>query len=129
MRADDRGLRILLSALLAALLVGLLLSGSLMGPGMMGRGMMWGSGPWASNPTVGGWTWGLSMALVMLVRLAFWGALLVGIVLLGRWLISRPTAPARATPGEEPLAILKRRYAAGEIDQPTYERMKQELGS
>jgi putative membrane protein len=67
------------------------------------------------------------MALGMLAMLGFWGALIVGIILLVRWAIGLgPGAPGQ--PGtEDPLAILRRRYAAGEIDQATYERMKREL--
>jgi uncharacterized membrane protein len=42
-----------------------------------------------------------------------------------RWLLGH--AHAGADRGDEdPLAILRRRYAAGEIDQATYERMKRE---
>jgi putative membrane protein len=73
-----------------------------------------------------GWLWGLGMGLGGLVMLAFWGALIAGGILLVRWLLGHAHAGADRG-GEDPLAILRRRYAAGEIDQATYERMKREL--
>jgi putative membrane protein len=104
--------------LIVAALIAVVLSGTTMGPGMMGPGMMWGYG---SSGSVGAW----GMALGMLAMLAFWVALIAGVVLLVRWAASL-TAVAGT---DAPLAILKRRYAAGEIDQPTYERMKAELAA
>jgi putative membrane protein len=89
---------------------------------MMGPGMMWGYG---SAGTIAGW----GMALGMLAMVAFWIALIAGVVLLVRWAAGQGAAPTAAPGTDDPVAILKRRYAAGEIDQPTYERMKQELGS
>jgi putative membrane protein len=126
---DNRGLLTLLVVLILIILVGALLGG-MMGPGMMwgmGPGMMWGYGGSATAPTTGGWAWGLGMALGMLATLAFWGALIVGIVLLVRWAFAQiPGGPGRVGT-DDALAILRRRYAAGEIDQATYERMKREL--
>jgi putative membrane protein len=122
---DDRGLKVLFGILLATLVVAVLAGGSMMGPGMMGPGMMWGYGSGGAPPIAG--SWGISMALGMLVMVAFWGALILGIVLLVRWAIGQVPA-AGATPGAgDAVAILKRRYAAGEIDRQTYEQMKQEL--
>ena len=131
MSADYRKMGILLAVLVAVILVGALLSGTIgpgmMWPGMMGPGMMWGYGSAGTAPTAGGWTWGLGMAFGMLAMLAFWAALVIGIVLLVRWGTSRSSGGPDQMDAAEPLAILRRRYAAGEIDQPTYERMKQEL--
>ena len=50
--------------------------GGMMGPGMMRPGAMPG----------GGWGWGLGMGIGALAMLAFWGALIVGVVLLARGL-------------------------------------------
>lgn len=44
--------------------------GGMMGPGMMGRG--------------GGWMWGVGMWLGGLAMLVFWGALIVGAILVVR---------------------------------------------
>jgi putative membrane protein len=104
---------------LGALVVALARS-AMMGTGMMGPRMMWGYG---GSGAVGGW----GMALGMLAMLTFWIALIAGIVLLVRWAVGQVAAPTASTGGDDPVAILQRRYAAGEIDRQTYERMKAEL--
>jgi putative membrane protein len=91
------------------------------GPGMMGLGYAGQGGIPAGN----GWLWGLGMGLGGLMMLAFWGAVIIGVVLLVRWATGRG---ATADGGDEPLTILRRRYAAGEIDKETYERMRSEFG-
>ena len=123
MRDDNRTLLVILGVLVAALLIGPLLMGGMMGTGFAGPGMMgWGYVGGAPG-TTSGWVWGLGMALGGLLMLAFWGALIVGVVLLVRSVTRRGGSTA-----EDPLIILRRRYAAGEIDQPTFERMRAELG-
>jgi putative membrane protein len=117
--------------LILVAVLGSLLGGGMMGStwpaGMMGPGMIRGFRAPEGAPILAGRAWGLAMAIGMLAMLAFWGALIVGVVLLVRW-IAGLTPPAAGPGGaEEPLAILRRRYAAGEIDQATYERMKREL--
>ena len=109
---DNTG-RNLVVALVILLVVALALSstmGGMMGPGMMGRG--------------GGWMWGFGMWLGGLAMLVFWGALIVGAVvvvrLIGGGLLGRdvPTSP---------LDILKRRYASGEITREQYEQVRKDL--
>lgn len=125
MKQDNRGLLAVLGVLVLTLLLGPLLMGGMMGPGFVGPGMMgWGYATGAA-PTGNGWVWGLGMALGGLMMLAFWGALIVGVVFLVRWATGRGTTPSSA---DDPLTILRRRYAAGEIDQPMFERMSSELG-
>ena len=120
MGGDHRGLVLVLGVLILLVLLGPLLGGGMMGPGMMGSG-----GP--GGPIgAGGWAWGLAMALGALSMLAFWGALIVGVVLLVRWLAGT-TARSGAAPHESPLDILRRRYAAGEITREEYEQMRQVL--
>lgn len=128
---DGKMLGLIFGGLVIIALLGPLLGGLLMGgwggAGMMGPGMMGGYwGPWsATEPRVDGWGWGLLMGFGMLSMLAFWGAILLGLVLLARWLLGQG---GTASPGsQDPLAILQRRYARGEIDQPTYERMRHDL--
>jgi putative membrane protein len=126
MGTDDRGPKILLGALVLVVLVGTMLGGTLMGPGMMGPGMMWGYGN-PGAPAAGSWAWGLTMGFGMLMMLAFWAALIIGAVLLVRWATGQPRGARGSTWPDDPAEILRRRYAAGEIDQTTYQRMKAEL--
>jgi putative membrane protein len=129
MGTDDRGLKILLGVLLLVILIGTVLGGTLMGPGMMGPGMMWGYGNPGAPAAAGSWSWGLTMGFGMLMMLAFWTALIVGAVLLVRWAIGQPREDRGTTWPGDPAEILRRRYAAGEIDQTTYQQMKAELNS
>jgi putative membrane protein len=127
MGTDERGAKTLLGVLILVILIGTVLGGTLMGPGMMGPGMMWGYGNPAAVATGGSWTWGLTMGFGMLLMLAFWAALIVGAALLVRWAIGQPRGTTRAESSEDPSDILRRRYAAGEIDQATYQGMQAEL--
>jgi putative membrane protein len=133
MRTEHRGLYIALIVLVALLLIGPLVMGAMMGPGvmmgpngMMGPGGVWRPGPDGAQPNVPGWMWGLGMGFGALMMLAFWGVLIVGLVLLVRWL-SGALVHGGGAAVETPREILKRRYAQGEIDQPTYERMLREV--
>ena len=123
---EARTLTILLVALIAIVVLSTAtmggMTGGLFGP-MMGPGMMWGYGSQAGAPTIGGWGAAAAMGLGWLMMLAFWGALILGVVLLVRWLTGNLTENASA----DPLAILQRRYARGDIDEETYGRMRREL--
>jgi putative membrane protein len=127
MGTDDRGPKILLGALILVILIGTVLSGTLMGPGMMGPGMMWGYANSGGPAAAGSWAGGLTMAFGMLMMLAFWSAVIFGAVLLVRWAIGQPGEARAPTWPEDPMEILRRRYAAGEIDRATYQQMKAEL--
>lgn len=88
--------------------------GGMMGGGMMGGGMMDGG---MMMGMMGGW-----MLLWALVGLA----LLVVAVLAAVWLVKhRSPAGGGAVPGSE--EVLRRRYAAGEIDREDYLRMQRDL--
>ena len=121
MRSEYRGLLIILGVLLVIVLLMPMLGGGMMGPGGMG-------GYWAPGGQPGGWSWswGLAMGLGMLAMLAFWGALIVGVVLLVRWLMTA-TGGSDGRLDETALQILKRRYAAGEITHEEFEQMRQAL--
>lgn len=69
-----------------------------------------------------GWGMGWGMPFFGLVS---WILIIVGIVVLVRWLMGSKENEVQ----ESPLGILKRRYARGDIDRETYERMKKELES
>ena len=77
--------------------------------GPMGWGMM-GSG------------WGVFMMIFMVL---FWGLIIVGIILLVRYLF--PASGAR--PSNDALEILKQRYAKGEIQRTEFEEKKSDLTS
>jgi len=127
MKFDNRGLLTILGVLVIFLLLGPVLMGGMMGTAVVGPGMMgWGYAAQGGATTGNGWVWGLGMGLGGIMMLVFWGALILGAVLLVRRTTGHDTS---ATGGEDPLIILRRRYAAGEIDQPTYERMNSELGN
>ncbi|HLY67475.1 MAG TPA: hypothetical protein VKU60_18200 [Chloroflexota bacterium] len=94
---------------------GVLLAGGR--PGRFGRGPSGypsfgsGFGPWA---IAGG-----------VIHLIFWAILLVFFI----WLLSRVSSRGFGAPRypDTPLDILKRRYAAGDIDAETYAHMRGEL--
>jgi putative membrane protein len=79
-----------------------------MGPGMMG----WGYGM--------GWFWPIIM-------MAFWIAVIVGIIFLIRWVVLSTNKGRETKPEGSALEILKRRYVKGEIDKEEFEEKKKDL--
>ncbi len=67
-----------------------------------------------------GWFGGIFM-------IVFWALVIVGVVLLVRWLLAASGRGASRAADEAPLEILKKRYARGEINQEEFERMKKDL--
>jgi uncharacterized membrane protein len=120
-----RGLLIVLVVLVLIALLAPLISGGVMGRGgvMGGAGGMMPQGQQGMLPqggVVGGWAWGLAMGLGALSTLAFWGALIVGIILVVRWSAARDAHPDERSGVDPALETLRRRYAAGEISQEEY---------
>ncbi len=74
-----------------------------------------------------GWTGG--MVTMMLLAGLFWIVLLVGVGILLYALVTRwQGGPGRAAPGpDDPLALLKIRYARGEITREQYQQMRGDL--
>ncbi len=70
---------------------------------------------------------GLGTGMMGWIWLVWLGAavLLVMLIIVGLWALRRPAAGGSA--GDNPLAILKRRYARGEISFEQFEAMKQKL--
>ena len=131
-----RGTAIGISLLVLAL-VGILVGSWALGPAgspwNAGTPNGWGMMRYGYRGMGMGWAWGGGMTLGLLGMALFWTVVAVAIVLVVRALTpggawaggtsSRPSGP------ERPLDILQRRYAAGDIDHETYERMKKELGT
>jgi putative membrane protein len=122
----DKTTRTLLIAsglLLVVALISSALMGGMMGPGFIGSGQ-------ASQGTFGpgmmrghGWMWGLGMGFGALVMAAFWGVVIVGVILLIRSVSGGHLGPWHDTP----LNLLKRRYASGQITREQYEQMRKDL--
>ena len=76
---------------------------------------------WGMHPMWGAWgVWGISMMVVMLV---FWGLVIAGLVFGIRWLLTERTPPA----GDRALAVLRERYARGEISKEEFETRRRDL--
>jgi len=86
----------------------------MIGPGMMGRGMM--GQDMMGQGTTGAWSF---------LGMIFWIVLIVGIILLIVWLVTR--TPGISKREESALEILKKRYAKGEITKQEFEKMKKDL--
>jgi putative membrane protein len=74
---------------------------------------------WGMHPMMWG-AWGLGM---MFMTFLFWALLIVGMVLLARWLLGQ----ARDTRTDSALEILRQRYARGEINKEEFETKKKDL--
>jgi uncharacterized membrane protein len=120
---NDRSLLTALAVLTGLLVVSAFGMGGMMGGGM-GPGMMYGYGTQGFYG-LGGWAPGIAMGLGVLMMVAFWGVIMLGIAFLVRGFGGRPASESRAEP--DAMAILQRRYAAGEIDEPTYRRMRGDI--
>ena len=70
---------------------------------------------------------GIGMIFVWIFWLAILALIIYGGVSLLRQSGKQSTPDSTAKTSETPLSILKRRYAAGEIDQAQYESMKSQL--
>jgi len=118
MDSTTRAILVALGVLLVVALGLSALMGGIMGPGIAGQGPVW-----PSMMRGHGWMWGLGMGLGGLVMLTFWGALIVGIILLVRSM-GVGGGPLSHT---APLDVLKRRYAVGEITREQYAQMRKDL--
>jgi uncharacterized membrane protein len=128
-KRNNHGLLIAFVVLVALAIIGPVIAGTLFGPG----------GIWENTDNAPGWALGLMAAFIGPSMIATPAALVVGIILLVRWLGGGATLPS---PDQEPqeekkgtekapdeaLEILRRRYAAGEISLEEYENMHQTLG-
>ena len=123
MDGTTRGLLLVLAVLLVVALSFSALMGGMMGPAFGGPNSV-SQGPFGPGMMRGhGWRWGFGMGLGGLAMLAFWGVLIVGVVLFVRVLGGDTGHRWQRTP----IDILKRRYAAGEITREQYEAMRKDL--
>ena len=74
---------------------------------------------WRMHP-MWGWGWGIGMMTMMLL---FWGVMIFAGVVGIRWFIGQSKAPR----ADSALAILRERFARGEIDKDEFESKKREL--
>jgi putative membrane protein len=78
-------------------------------------------------------TWGMHdgdigtgwMIVMMLGMALFWGLVVVGVV----WLLREAIGRGHHGPGDDPLAILDRRLAEGQLSVEEYEQRKKTLGT
>lgn len=68
---------------------------------------------------------GGGMGIGMILSWIFWLVILAMIVYAMIWFARQSSAQTQSS--ETPLAILKRRFAAGEIDQTQYDSLKSQL--
>ena len=82
--------------------------------------------PLAGTWMHGGWGWGW-MALMMIVMLLFWGAVIAGIVWLIRGAGVASLPRESSVRKETPVEILDRRLAEGEINEEDYRARREVL--
>ncbi|HXF65205.1 MAG TPA: SHOCT domain-containing protein [Burkholderiales bacterium] len=75
-----------------------------------------------------GWGWGWGMGLGMISMVLFWVLVVLGIVILVRW-IAAGTHSASQPAARTALDILKERYARGEIGREEFEQKKRDIES
>ena len=75
-----------------------------------------------------GWGWGMGFGMISMVL--FWILIILGIVVLVRW-VAGPASSGLppAPPVKTALDILKERYARGEIDKQEFEEKKRDLSN
>ena len=83
------------------------------------RGREWGHGPGMMGGYGGG-------GIGSIIMVAFWVAVIVGIVLLIRWLVMSTSGEVSESE-DSALEILKKRYARGDIDKKEFDQKKKDL--
>jgi putative membrane protein len=76
---------------------------------------------WGMHPMW--WMWSAGGMVMMLMMLVFWALVIAAIVVGIRWI----TRAGRGVGGDRALAILRERYARGEIDREEFEARKRDL--
>ena len=107
-----------IAAAIAALAIGLAAT-----PIAFAQGYGYGYGP---GGMMGGYGWGGGSGFGMIGMLLWWVLIVLGIVLIAKWLLSGGPGGGRAA-GDRALEILKERYARGDIDKDEFEQKKRDL--
>lgn len=93
---------------------------------LRGISNQWGGYGWGMHPGMG-WGYGATW-LWDIIMIAFWIAVIVGIIFLIRWMIFLTrTGSHTAAHGNSALEHLKVRYARGEINKAEFEQIKKDL--
>jgi putative membrane protein len=74
-----------------------------------------------------GWGGGPGAGWFAVTHLLWWVFVVVAIVLLARWAMSRERQRPPPPPGDRALEILRERYARGEIGKDEFEQRKRDL--
>ncbi len=74
----------------------------------------------------GDWGWG-HMIFGSVMMLLFWGVIIVGIVIVVRWLAGGVSQQSGSSSQKRSLEILEERFARGEIDKEEFEERKRLL--
>jgi len=120
---DNRGLLIALVVLVALALIGPMIGGTLFGPG----------GMWEDTDRAPGWALGLVAAFLGPSLFATPAALIVGIILLIRWLggsstgLDREAQGKKMEVGDPAQETLRQRFVMGEVSQEEYKKIRQAL--
>ncbi|UCG66374.1 MAG: SHOCT domain-containing protein [Deltaproteobacteria bacterium] len=84
-------------------------------------------GEWGHGPGMMGWGHGMSW-FGPIIMIAFWIAVIVGIIFLIRWLVlSVRSGGHGGITGESLLDILRKRYARGEINKEEFAEKRRDL--
>jgi putative membrane protein len=83
------------------------------------RSFQWSGEPWQ-------FCGGACFLIPMVLMIAFWSVVIIGIVYFIKWVISSGKRH-EIKQEESALDILKKRYARGEISREEFERMKQDI--
>ncbi len=70
--------------------------------------------------------WGLGMGFGMISVVLFWVLVILGIVILVKWITAGSPGAGQA-PAKTALDILKERYARGEIGREEFEQKKRDI--
>ena len=71
---------------------------------------------------------GSGMGLSWIFMVLMWGLIIVGIVVLGKWLMTQ-TSVGQGPPNKTAMEILQERYARGEINREEYEQKRRDLSA
>lgn len=73
-----------------------------------------------------GWGWGWFGVVHMVL---WWFLIILGIVVLAKWLFGGGPGPGRGAVEQRALEILAERYARGEIDKQEFEQKRKDITS